>query len=488
MNERGGFDAVITNPPWEVFQTDAKEFFSEYSDVVYKRKMNVLDFEDKKEELLGDPEIREAWLDYCSRFSHPSAYFKKTDQYKHQGSGKINLYKLFVEQCYNLLRFDGTCGIVIPASFYIDADKKDLRKLLFTEARIRGLFCFENKGIFEEVDSRFKFIVLTFEKGGTTETFPAAFMRTDVSELIEFPEQHSVQLSVPMIRRLSPNMLAITEFTNQMDIQIADKMSQYPLLGQKVQGKWNLRLTTEFDKTANKDLFELTPSPRNVPLYSGSMVHYFDHQYAHPQYYIDLEKGKARRAGRLGNKGGDFACEHYRLIQRRITGQTNERSLISAVIPKNCFCDNSCNYVLPNTYSTERELLFITSVFSSFVADYWVRRQVNTNITIGVVKQLPIPRLTESDPAFAPLVERAARLICTTPAYDDLARAVGLGNHTHGVTDPAHRARLRAELDGLIAHVYGLTEEEFRHILDTFPLVEEQVKADALAAYRENGG
>jgi hypothetical protein len=81
-------------------------------------------------------------------------------------------------------------------------------------------------------------------------------------------------------------------------------------------------------------------------------------------------------------------------------------------------------------------------------------------------------------------VERAAKLICTTPEFDDLAAEVGLGDHTAGVTDPAGRAQLRAELDGLVAHVYGLTEEEFRHILSTFPLVEDEVKEAALREYR----
>jgi predicted HTH transcriptional regulator len=53
-----------------------------------------------------------------------------------------------------------------------------------------------------------------------------------------------------------------------------------------------------------------------------------------------------------------------------------------------------------------------------------------------------------------------------------------------GVTDPAQRAQLRAELDGLIAHVYGLTDAEFSHILSTFPLVDEAVKEAALQEYR----
>lgn len=50
--------------------------------------------------------------------------------------------------------------------------------------------------------------------------------------------------------------------------------------------------------------------------------------------------------------------------------------------------------------------------------------------------------------------------------------------------DPTERAQLRAELDGMIAHLYGLTEDEFKHILSTFPLVEQSVKDAALDAYR----
>ena len=44
---------------------------------------------------------------------------------------------------------------------------------------------------------------------------------------------------------------------------------------------------------------------------------------------------------------------------------------------------------------------------------------------------------------------------------------------------------LRAELNGQIAHLYGLTETEFAHILNTFPLVTEPVKVAALNAYRD---
>ena len=60
-------------------------------------------------------------------------------------------------------------------------------------------------------------------------------------------------------------------------------------------------------------------------------------------------------------------------------------------------------------------------------------------------------------------------------------------NHKDGATDPVERAKLRAELDGLIARLYGLTEDEFTHILKTFPLVPEPVRAAAFNAYRDVG-
>jgi hypothetical protein len=50
---------------------------------------------------------------------------------------------------------------------------------------------------------------------------------------------------------------------------------------------------------------------------------------------------------------------------------------------------------------------------------------------------------------------------------------------------PQGRAKRRAEIDARVAHLYGLTESEFTHILGTFPLVAEPVKAAALKAFRQ---
>jgi hypothetical protein len=105
--------------------------------------------------------------------------------------------------------------------------------------------------------------------------------------------------------------------------------------------------------------------------------------------------------------------------------------------------------------------------------------------------QLPVPRLQKGDKWFTEIVERAAKLICTTPEFDDLLEEVkskkekGKSEEIVGVTDEVERAKLRAELDGIIAHLYGLTEIEFAHILSTFPIVPDPTKQAALNAYRD---
>ncbi|MHC5748380.1 MAG: Eco57I restriction-modification methylase domain-containing protein [Nostoc sp.] len=487
---RGGFDAIITNPPWVPFKPDGKEFFAQYSDLVTKKKMDIHTFEDTKDQLLQDKEIANAWLQYQSSFSYANLYYRSSSQYSNQISivnGKkskttdINLYKLFLEQCFNLLNSGGECGIVIPSSFYNDLGAKQLREMLFTHTQINGLFCFENrKTIFEEVHRSFKFVVLTFEKGGSTERFPAAFMRHDVQELQRFPNSDSISISLELVRRLSPDSLSVVEFKNEIDFHISEKMIKFPLLGEKLDNKWNLSLSREFHMTDDKNLFK--PKLKGqLPLYEGKMIFNFTHSLSQPRYWVDEKEGRKTILKKNKDVGQILGYQKYRFAYRTVASNTNERSLICTIIPP-CFTGNSLN--VSESLDNKSQLICV-SLLNSFVVDWLVRQKVTTNINIFYIKQLPIPRITESDRNFNEIVERAAKLICTTPEFDELAQEVGLGSYTNGVTDASERAKLRAELDGIIAHLYGLTEAEFAYTLTTFPIVPEQVKQDALTAYRD---
>jgi hypothetical protein len=494
LNNKGGFDAIITNPPWEIFKPQAKEFFNDYSQIVTKNKMTIKAFEKEKAKLLQDSEILEAWLTYQSRFPHLSKYFRLSSQYPHQiavVNGKktgsdINLYKLFLEQCFNLLRVEGQCGIVIPSGIYTDLGATGLRHLLFNETQMTGLFGFENrKTIFEGVHRSFKFVVLSFEKGGKTTEFPAAFMRHDVNELAKFPQNGALQVKTDLIYRLSPDSHSVMEFKTEMDVSIAEKMLQFPLLGEKIEGVWNLVLSNEFHMTNDSHLFHTEQAEGRLPLYEGKMIHQFEHQFAEPRYWVDEKEGRKALLGRKEDEGQKLDYQDYRMGFRRIGRNTDLRTMIATILPKNNFASESFNLSLGNDLD-DSELLILVSILNSFVLDYFLRQKVSANINMFYAYQLPIPRLTETDSAFTPIVTRAAKLICTTPEFDDLAKQVGLGSHKNGVTHPDKRAQLRAELDAMVAHLYGLTYEEFRHILATFPIVKDEVKEAALGAYNNS--
>ncbi len=243
--------------------------------------MDIKAFEEEQARLLQDPEIAAGWAEYQSRFPYVNSYFRGSSQYINQNSvvnskqvgTDINLYKLFAEQCYNLLCEEGECGIVLPSGIYTDIGSTQLRQMLFSQSEITGLFCFENrKGIFENVDSRFKFVILTFKRGGNTDQFTAAFMRHDVEELDAFPKTGGIVIPIELVRQFSPDTISIMEFKNVLDIHIAEKMLSFPLLGDTKQGKWNVDMSREFHMTDDSYLYYKNRKDDMLPLYEGKMI------------------------------------------------------------------------------------------------------------------------------------------------------------------------------------------------------------------------
>ena len=552
MQERGGFDIILANPPWEVFQTDEKEFFQQYDQTIQKNKLRIEDWNKQFDKLMLDKELRQAWLGYVSRFPHMAKWYKNSADYAHQTSIKINLYLLFVERSFHLLLEGGQCGIVVPSGIYTDLGAKGLRDLLFGQTQIQGLFCFENrKEIFEGVHCSFKFVVLTFEKsrqlrlqqigesnasaapddlladlaieaagGGGTQRFPAAFMRHDVEELARFPQEGALWLDEELIKRLSPDSYSVMEFKSELDVQIAEKMLRFPLLGERIEGSWNLKLGQDLNMTTDNKLFKTEARAGHLPLYEGKMIHQFDAEFSEPRYWVNqvecadsLRQTAARRLNlmlraenpamskeeadeRIDISKIQVASDTFRFGFRDIARNTDIRSMICSFLPKHHVAGNTINLQQPWEFNVvgdewwqertmvEYQQLYVCGVLNGFVVDWMLRQKITSHLNMFYVYQVPVPR-DDSNQFVNPIATRAARLICTSPEFDDLAKAVGLKDYRGGATDPHERAKLRAELDGLVAHLYGLTEAEFAHILTTFPLVAEPTKIAALNAWRD---
>lgn len=483
VNRRGGFDAIITNPPWEIVEPKAKEFFEQS-----KNKMDIKDFEKEVERQLRDAEVRKSWLAYLSRFNHQREFFRKAREYENQipvidgkRQGKdINLYKLFVERVHQLLRPGGECGIVIPSGIYTDLGATQLRQLLFSSTEITGLFAFENRRqIFENVDSRFKFVVLTFRKGGATAQFPAAFMRHDVRDLMRFPNEAAIIVTVDLVKQLSPDSLSLSEFQTAMDVTIAEKMARFPLVKHEVPA-WQAEFHREFNPTDDARLFHKERRPGMLPLYQGKMIWQFQADYEEPYYFIDEQEGARALLGADHEDGTKLEYLKYRLGFRRIARNTDERTMIATVLPRRVFAVDTVSLCGSVTAPVQ---CYLAAVFNSFVYDWFIRLRMTTTLNMFYVYQTPVPRLQEGEALFNQLAKRAAMLICTVPEFDDLASEVGI-DPLQAARDETERSRIRAEIDAIVAHLYGITEDELRHILATFANVPVATKDLVLETYR----
>ena len=68
-------------------------------------------------------------------------------------------------------------------------------------------------------------------------------------------------------------------------------------------------------------------------------------------------------------------------------------------------------------------------------------------------------------------------------AVDLVTGALGEGQRWRD--DIGKEFAIHAEIDALVARLYDLTQEEFQHILSTFPLVDVATKSQTLNAYRD---
>jgi hypothetical protein len=250
---------------------------------------------------------------------------------------------------------------------------------------------------------------------------------------------------------------------------------------------WNLRLSTEFNMNTDSYLFRSQPFEGRLPLCEGKMFHQFVYDYCEAKYWLNERDARKALLGNDPDIGQMLAYQDYRLAFRDIAASTNERTMIATILPPNVFC--------PHTVSLENvgesnfdaaERVVACSLLNSFVVDYSIRQSITSHLSFYLVNNLHIPRLTARDSEFFPILRRTLPLLCTqrefAKLYNSILRLYGRelrGMATTwtkecGATDPQARLQLRAELDAIIAHAYGLTEAEFAHILSTFPIVKRQ--------------
>ena len=323
---------------------------------------------------------------------------------------------------------------------------------------------------------------------------PVRFGIRTLDDLAAAARGKTLGLPVKLIREFSPDALAVMEFGDQRDIDIAAKMyARWPKVGDESAGPPMREYMREVDMGNDRDLF--TEDPAGLPVYEGRMVDQYDHR---AKGYRSGRGRAAEWASLVFGQSGKSIQPQWRILRAGlpdkvlprvaryrigfcdVTSPTNERTLVAAVIPPHCVCGHKVPTI---TFAADDEWAYLVwlAVGNSFAMDFLVRKKVALSMAYTVLDSLPFPRFANTHSAARTLVPLVLRLTCCGPemmafwnarAAEGWCEPVVVGGLPPGAEDPDERFRLRAQIDAIVARdVFGLTADELSAILDTFPIV-----------------
>jgi hypothetical protein len=266
-----------------------------------------------------------------------------------------------------------------------------------------------------------------------------------------------------------------------------------------------LDFRNELHMTSDKKIFFEKESPKLLPLFEGKMIWQFSHKLEKPQYWLDAvafdESLKSKELYRMGQDLGikktealkhesavRYDREFVRLGFRDIARDTDERTLIFGLLPKNCGVGNTINVSIPKTYMLDSignvttksvsplRLLFALAFFNSLPVDWMARFMIQIHANKTYLYRLPMPQPSDEEifnNSDYSVLAKNALLLSLSVSWDDFVELTPLFSVRKSDVPITTKAqdKLRAENDKIVATLYGITDIEFAHLLKSFKVM-----------------
>jgi hypothetical protein len=102
---------------------------------------------------------------------------------------------------------------------------------------------------------------------------------------------------------------------------------------------------------------------------------------------------------------------------------------------------------------------------SSIPFDWYLRRFVETHLNFHILNPSPVPRPDRGDPCWQRVVQISGHLATPDGRFSDWADTV---EAEVGTVSEHQKEDLVAELDAVVAHLYGLSAAQLEHVFTTF--------------------
>lgn len=334
----GGFDIVIGNPPYFVYQ-DTHE-----GEIKTLRKIN---------------HLRIAF------------------------GGKLNAYKLFLAHALQILtKKDGVVSFIFQNSFLGDLQAANLRRFVLTENTILKIDSFperdsKKKRVFESVKMSVCIAIIKKTRCTTSYKFPI-----DIWEDRYKSKGLSTSFNYEQLNVIDPIGLTIPRLEEASIPLIIKLLNKRSISIKCIEGELNM--------TFHKQYFS---SDSNLPIIlKGAAIQRYS-------YTLNMSQGVIEYLNEpkyLSDCGTSDKSKHHnyeRIAMQGMTGANDKIRLVMAIVPKGFYLANSCNYIMP---SKEYNLYSLLAILNSKVINWFFRCfSTNSNVNGYEVDNFPIPKLSE---------------------------------------------------------------------------------------------
>jgi hypothetical protein len=312
---------------------------------------------------------------------------------------------------------------------------------------------------------------------------------------------------------INPNTRTCPIFNTRRDADLSRKVYQAcPILHNErtKENPWGVHFFTMFHMANDSHLFRtrkqleeegykqvnnclVRDEEAYLPLYEAKMMHQFDHRHgtyegqsseeirkgfcrclstseyadpymtAQPRYWVESREVKIRISKIAGN------CS-WLIGFRDVTRAVDKRTVQFAILPL-VGIGHKIPLIFLTNVTVNKVCAFLGNI-NSFALDYIARQKIGgISMSYFIVRQLPIFSPNVYKPEILSLiVPRVLELTYTAWELSSFACDCGYDGKPFQ-WDEDRRAYLRAELDAIYFHLYGLNRDEIDYILDTFPIV-----------------
>jgi hypothetical protein len=515
--QAGGFDCLLGNPPWERIKLQEKEFFAARSEAIATapnkaarerliQALSAADASEADQALVREFELAKREAEGSGEFIRGSGRFALT------AVGDLNTYALFAEHFLKLIGPDGRAGLIIPSGIATDFSCKDYFKHLVDKKALISLLGFDNaRKIFPSVHPDTPFSLVTL--GYNTCTTDIVHYALAVGDLTDSRRHFSIDAND--LSFINPNTHTCPSFRSQMDALVTQKIHRSaPVLCDNLKkSEWGFDYMTKmFDMANDSGKFmkydELSGAAAIIdgktfdlngthywPLYEAKYINIYNHLWNMPRADHEQKQNISRRStivqtrywirkdlvlDRIASKNWDRS---WVIGWRDITNATNERTLIASMIPL-----SGIGHTIRIAFfsmDTPRSI-FALGALSSLVLDFVARQKVGgTHLTVSTLSQIPfIPPSGISDSDLEFIVPRVSSLAISSELLEDTRAEIQEYGYKLFAYQPVDVSK--AELDAYYAHLYGLTRDELRYILDPADLMGPDYPSETFRVLKNN--